>query len=78
MVWKADNVLKVPTGALFRRGDAWAVFLVEGNVVRTQVVTLGQRTATDAEVVAGLEAGAAVVLHPPDNLTDGTRVRQRG
>ena len=78
VVWKADNVLKVPTGALFRRGDVWAVFLVEGNVVRTQVVTLGQRTATDAEVVAGLEAGAAVVLHPPDNLTDGTRVRQRG
>ena len=78
VVWKADNVLKVPTGALFRRGDVWAVFLVEGNVVRTQVVTLGQRTATDAEVVAGLEAGAAVVLHPPDNLADGTRVRQRG
>ena len=78
VVWKADNVLKVPTGALFRRGDMWAVFLVEGNIVRTQVVTLGQRTATDAEVAAGLEAGAAVVLHPPDNLTDGTRVRQRG
>ena len=26
VVWKADNVLKVPTGALFRRGDSGRSF----------------------------------------------------
>ena len=29
VVWRSDDVLKVPAGALFRRGDSWAVFVVE-------------------------------------------------
>ena len=77
VIWHADNVLRVPAAALFRQGDAWAAFGVENGRVRTHVVTLGQRNATEAEVTEGLGEGDEVVLHPPDTLADGMRVTAR-
>jgi HlyD family secretion protein len=77
VLWKEDDVLKVPVGALFRQGEGWAVFLVEQGRVQRQTVELGQRNENDGQILSGLEAGATVVLHPPDTLTDGTRVTIR-
>jgi HlyD family secretion protein len=77
VVWEEPDVLKAPVGALFRRGDRWAAFLVEADRARTQPVEIGQRNATDAQITSGLDEGQAIVLHPPDTLTDGTRVRER-
>jgi HlyD family secretion protein len=77
VVWREDNVVKVPVGALFRRGDAWASFLVNGDRAALEAVMLGQRNATEAQVTKGLSAGQTVVLHPPDTLMDGARVKTR-
>jgi HlyD family secretion protein len=77
VLWKENDVLKVPVGALFRQGDGWAVFVVEGDRVRRQTVQLGQRNETEGQITNGLDAGATLVLHPPDTLTDGTRVTVR-
>ena len=74
VLWRDDDVLKVPVGALFREGDGWAVFAVNEGRVHRQPVQLGQRNENDGQVISGLDAGAVVVLHPPDTLTDGTRV----
>lgn len=74
VLWKDGDVLKVPVGGLFRQGDNWAVFVVEEGRVRRQVVQLGQRNENEGQITSGLEAGATIVLHPPDTLTDGTRV----
>jgi HlyD family secretion protein len=74
VIWEAADVLQVPVGALFRHGDAWAVFVVGEGHVRLQVVELGHRTNTHAEILSGLEAGQSVVMHPPDTLADGARV----
>ena len=71
-------MLRVPTSALFRRGDAWAVYVVAGGRARVRAVTLGQRTGQEAEVLDGLADGEVVVLHPGDSLTDGTRVAPHG
>jgi hypothetical protein len=30
-----------------------------------------------AEVLSGLRQGERIVLHPPDTLVDGARIRQR-
>lgn len=76
-LWHADDVVTVPTGALFRAGTAWAVFVVDDGRARRTPLTLGHRTPLAAEVTAGLEAGARVVVHPPDTLADGDRVRPR-
>jgi HlyD family secretion protein len=83
VTWEAGDVLKLPVGALFRppgstSGDSWAVFAIEEQRAVLRAVQLGQRNDTEAEITGGLTAGQAVVLHPPDTLTDGTRVIVRG
>ena len=78
VVWQADSVVRVPLGALFRRGSDWAVFkVVDGRAVETRVV-IGHRTDTVAEVTGGLAAGDAVVLHPSDQVIDGVAVSSPG
>jgi HlyD family secretion protein len=77
VVWDEPNVLKVPVGSLFRRGEEWAVFVIDDGRVRTEGVAVGQRSASEAQVTRGLEAGRPIVLHPPDTLRDGVRVTAR-
>ena len=74
VVWEATEVLKVPARALFRRAGAWNVFVVDGGRAQHCVVEVGRRSATEAEVVGGVEEGARVILHPSDQLRDGVRV----
>jgi HlyD family secretion protein len=77
VVWESPDVLKVPTSALFRVLDRWAVYVVEqGRAIRT-LVDLGHQTGLEAEVVAGLTEGAQVVVHPGDALRDQARVEVR-
>jgi HlyD family secretion protein len=73
-IWEAEDVVRVPTGALFRVADQWAVYVVQNGRARRVLIDIGQRTATEAEVKKGLNAGQQVVLHPPDTLTDNARV----
>lgn len=40
-------------------------------------VEVGHRNPFHAEVLSGVEAGQAVILHPDDRLEDGTRVAVR-
>ncbi len=75
--WKGGDVVKVPVGALFRRGADWNVFrVVDGKAVLTRIL-LGHRNTHDAEVLGGLSAGDTVVLHPSDQVTDGVSVKPR-
>ena len=78
VTWQADDVVQVPVSALFRQGDAWAVYVMtpDGRV-RLTPVTIGHRNAQMAEVLSGVSPGDAVVAHPPDTLSDGARARAR-
>jgi HlyD family secretion protein len=76
-VWKGEQVLSVPVGALFRKGDEWAVFAVQDGHTRMSVVSIGHRNNRAAEVLSGLAEGDRVVLHPSDRVRDGTAVSQR-
>jgi HlyD family secretion protein len=78
VTWQADEVVNVPVGTLFRRGEDWAVFAVDTGIARLQMVQVGQRNESAAQIVGGLEPGQSIVLHPPDTLEDGTRVVIRG
>jgi HlyD family secretion protein len=77
VVWSEQNVVKAPVGALFRRGNDWATFVIDGEQVRLVTTELGQRNDEDAQIVKGLSAGQTVVLHPPDTLMDGARISVR-
>jgi HlyD family secretion protein len=77
IVWEGGDVLRVPTSALFRTTDGWAVFTVEGNRARRTPVEVGERSGLQAEVRSGLDLGTSVIAHPQNELEDGMRVRPR-
>ena len=55
----------------------WAVFrALDGRAVQTPV-EIGQQAEGMAEVLSGLEAGAAVILYPASTLSDGAAVAAR-
>jgi HlyD family secretion protein len=77
VIWESSSVVKVPTSALFRHGEKWAVYVIDAGRARRTVAELGRQTGQFAEVTAGLAEGMRVILHPGDTLVDGTRVRER-
>jgi HlyD family secretion protein len=74
---EAENVLRVPTSALFRVKDKPAVFRVEGGVAHQQLLKVGRQNGLEAEIVEGLSEGDEIVLHPSDQIEDGVKVKQR-
>jgi HlyD family secretion protein len=75
IVWQGDNVLQVPTSALFRSGDGWAVFVVEGGRAVRRSVEVGRQAGLAAQVVSGLREGETVIVHPGNEIEEGARVR---
>jgi multidrug efflux pump subunit AcrA (membrane-fusion protein) len=76
VVWQGDNVLSVPNGALFTLGGEWNVFVVErGRAYRRSVKTL-HRSRSETQIIDGLTEGESVILHPPNGLSDGSRVSE--
>ena len=75
VLWSGENVLKVPVSALFRRGENWSVFVVEGGRARWREVEIGHRGALDVEIAKGLNAGEQVIRHPSNDIDEGRRVR---
>jgi len=77
VIWEADRVLQLPTGALFRHANDWAVFVVRDGVADLRTVQIGHRNSLAAEIQAGLQEGEQVILHPSDQVTDGVTVQVR-
>jgi HlyD family secretion protein len=74
---EARDVLKVPTSALFRVGPDPAVFKVTNRVAHQTIVKTGRQNGLEAEILEGLKEGDTVVLHPSDQVQDGTKIKQR-
>jgi HlyD family secretion protein len=74
VVWRAENVLKLPASATFRHGGGWAVYARRGNVARLVPVELGHSSGLEIELHRGLHAGEQVIVHPSDRLVDGISV----
>ncbi len=74
IVWEGDRVLTVPSSALFREGEEWNVFVVEYGKARKRAVKVGHQNNESAQITEGLAEGERVVLHPPNQLTDGSAV----
>lgn len=73
-VYRAPAATRVPAGALFRSGERWAVFVIEGTVARLRALELGRRNDAHAEVLKGLSPGERVIVHPNDQVTDRVSV----
>lgn len=77
VLWEGSDILQVPTSALFRHGGGWAVFVAGGGRAAIRSVTPGRRSGLAVQILDGLEAGEAVIIHPSDDVTDGVRLRVR-
>ncbi|WP_366654523.1 HlyD family efflux transporter periplasmic adaptor subunit [Fodinicurvata sp. EGI_FJ10296] len=74
---RADEVLRVPVGALFRADDRWAVFQREDDRAVLAYPEIGLMNDRFAEIASGLPQDAVVILHPSDGVDDQTRVAAR-
>ena len=75
IVWEQQDVLKVPTSALFRVNGNWCVFVIESGAAKQRQIKLGQRNSWEAEVLGGLQAGETIVDYPSDLIRDGVARR---
>src|SRR6185312_15209943 len=78
VIWENPDVLKVPASSLFRVGEQWSAFVIESGRARVVPVEVGHRNASEAEIIKGLDVGAQVILHPANDLKQGTRVSLLG
>lgn len=78
-IWHSDDTLLVPSGALFREGSEWKTFLHDKAQKKAKSVTVkaGHTDGRQTEVIDGLKSGDEVLMHPPDNVKDGTQVVKR-
>ncbi len=76
VIWSAPDVLKAPLGSIFRRGQGWSTFAVEGDRARIRDVQIGHRNETEVEILKGLTEGTELIVYPSNEVRDGIRVRR--
>jgi HlyD family secretion protein len=74
VVWEGENVLQIPSSALFRHDGDWNVFVVENGRAQQRRIDPGHRNPIEVEIRAGLKEGETVIVHPSDLVKDGVRI----
>ena len=68
------EALLVPQSAVLERGQVRSVYVVEKEIARLRLVTLGAARDNRREILSGLTAGEKIIAAPPPLLSDGARV----
>lgn len=74
VTWKNNDVLLIPTGALFRKGNVWMTYREENGEAKETKLSIGKNNGVSAQVLEGLSEGDRVILHPPDPVKDGLKI----
>lgn len=77
VVWEGTGVLRIPSTALFRTGDRWAVFVVRNGRARRVVVDIGATDGSWTVATRNVSEGDAIIVQPSDAIADGRRVYAR-
>jgi RND family efflux transporter MFP subunit len=73
---RRNDALVVPLQAVSQSGQESTILLVDANdIIQKRKIQLGMQTATDAEVLSGLNEGDRVVVSDRSALKAGTRVK---
>ncbi len=75
ILWQGEDVLQVPASALFRGDESWGVYVIENGRARYRQVKPGRNSGLVTEILAGVEPGERVILHPGRDIAEGARVR---
>lgn len=73
-VFTLENATIIPSGALFRVGDAWHAFVVRDGRVERRELQLVRRSGRTAAVSSGIAAGERLIVYPSDRIAEGVRV----
>ncbi|HLJ20371.1 MAG TPA: efflux RND transporter periplasmic adaptor subunit [Stellaceae bacterium] len=76
-VFTAEDAMIVPSGALFRTGESWTLYVAKDGRAELRPVTLSRRSGRLAAVTAGVEPGESVIVYPSDRVAPGVRVEAR-
>ncbi|WP_375205485.1 efflux RND transporter periplasmic adaptor subunit [Hyphococcus sp.] len=76
-IWEDDNALTIPSSAVFRSGEDWAVFAVERGRAQMRAIEAGRNNGIVTQVISGLSEGDEIILYPGNRVSDGARVKQR-
>ena len=77
VTWETADSLKIPAGALFRRGNAWSVYAVVNSRAVLKDVQVGATNGLETIILGGLHAGDPIILHPSDRVQPGVRIVKR-
>ena len=69
------SVITMPAGAVSERGQLQSVFVADNGVARTRLITVGDRTKNQLEVLSGLSVGDRIIFPAPRDLSDGSRIK---
>jgi HlyD family secretion protein len=75
ITWETEQAVKVPAGALFRRGADWVAFVAREGRAELRPVKVGRTSGTEMQILEGLNPGDSVILHPGDRIRDGQRIK---
>jgi len=70
------EAIAVPEGAVLHDGQLASVFVVDGDVARQRLITLGAKSGELIEVLSGLNDGDRLIVNRPAGLHDGTPVKE--
>ncbi|MDA9506477.1 hypothetical protein XI09_17940 [Bradyrhizobium sp. CCBAU 11386] len=76
-VFARNDATIVPSGALFRRGEAWNVYVAKNGRAELRQIELLRRSGRLAAITSGLAPGEEVIVYPSDRVAPGVRVAQR-
>ena len=72
-----DEATIVPSGALFRRGEGWNVYVAKGGRAELRQIELLRRSGRFAAVASGLAPGEEVIVYPSDRVAPDVRIAPR-
>jgi HlyD family secretion protein len=73
-VFAQDDSLIIPSGALFRHGDNWGVYVVADGRAQLRAIELARRSGRFAAIRKGLAEGDRVIVYPSDQIGADVRV----
>ena len=74
---EAKDAVRVPLGALFRRGEGWALYKVVDERAVLTPVEVAQGDSRFRAITSGVAEGDSVIVFPSNTITDGARVTAR-
>jgi HlyD family secretion protein len=77
LLWQGQEVLQVPSSALFKEDNAWALFVMENNRAKFREVAIGHQSGLFTEITEGIREGERVLSHPDERIEDGIRITVR-